>query len=122
MLLAMTSNPAATPTISPAEQLLALASGAWVTQMIHVAAELGLADLLAVGEREVSDLASACGANADALYRLLRGLAGQPGDLCGDGPAPLFPHPPGRAVARRSPPIAAPVRPHARRRALPQLG
>ncbi|MEB3361682.1 MAG: methyltransferase [Synechococcaceae cyanobacterium] len=71
----MSSTPASTPTHSPADQLLALASGAWVTQMIHVAAELALADLLAVGEREVSDLASACGANADALYRLLRGLA-----------------------------------------------
>jgi hypothetical protein len=46
-----------------------------VTQMIHVAAELGLADQLAAGEREVADLASACGADPDSLFRLLRGLA-----------------------------------------------
>ena len=55
--------------------MLALASGAWVTQMIHVSAELGLADHLAPGELAVEELAQACGANPDALFRLLRGLA-----------------------------------------------
>ena len=63
------------PPFTPAEQLLAMASGAWVTQMLHVAAELGLADALAAGEREVADLAQTCGANDEALFRLLRGLA-----------------------------------------------
>ncbi|MEB3168001.1 MAG: methyltransferase [Synechococcaceae cyanobacterium] len=63
------------PALTPADQLLAMASGAWVTQMIHVAAELGLADALAGGEREVAELATACGADPDALFRLLRGLA-----------------------------------------------
>ena len=57
------------------EQLIAMASGAWVTQMIHVAAELGLADQLAAGERDCAELASACGVDADSLFRLLRGLA-----------------------------------------------
>jgi len=57
------------------DQLLAMASGAWVTQMINVAAELGLADALAGGEQDVQDLARTCGADADALFRLLRGLA-----------------------------------------------
>lgn len=52
-----------------------MASGAWATQMIHVAAELGLADALASGEQDVEALAQACGANTDALFRLLRGLA-----------------------------------------------
>ena len=37
------------PALPLADQLLAMASGAWVTQMIHVAAELGLADALAAG-------------------------------------------------------------------------
>ncbi len=63
------------PELTPLEQLLAMASGAWVTQMIHVAAELGLADQLADGERDVEALAPACGADADSLFRLLRGLA-----------------------------------------------
>jgi hypothetical protein len=52
-----------------------LASGAWVTQMIHVAAELGVADHMAAGVRPVEELAEACGAKTDGLFRLLRGLA-----------------------------------------------
>ena len=64
------------PTLTPADQLLAMASGAWMTQMIHVAAELGLADALAAGERDCDDLSASCGADADSLFRLLRGLAG----------------------------------------------
>jgi hypothetical protein len=63
------------PALTPTDQLLAMASGAWVTQMIHVAAELGVADQLAAGEQSVESLAAACGADADALFRLLRGLA-----------------------------------------------
>jgi hypothetical protein len=63
------------PALPLADQLLAMASGAWVTQMIHVAAELGLADALAGGERDCDDLAASCGADGDALFRLLRGLA-----------------------------------------------
>jgi hypothetical protein len=45
------------------------------TQMIHVAAKLGLADLLAVGSRSVEELALAVGAEPHALHRLLRALA-----------------------------------------------
>ncbi|MFM7732536.1 MAG: methyltransferase dimerization domain-containing protein [Cyanobium sp.] len=73
----MSTPPAAGSAPAPtlADQLLAMASGAWVTQMIHVAAELGLADALAGGEREVAELATACGADPDTLFRLLRGLA-----------------------------------------------
>lgn len=64
------------PELTPVDQLLALASGAWVTQMIHVAAELGVADQLAAGERSCEELVSACGVDPDSLFRLLRGLAG----------------------------------------------
>jgi hypothetical protein len=56
-------------------QLTAMASGAWVSQMIHVAAELGVADALAGGPLPVEELARRCAADADALFRLLRGLA-----------------------------------------------
>ena len=45
------------------------------TQMIHVAAKLGLADLLAAGPRPVEELAVAAGAEPQALHRLLRALA-----------------------------------------------
>lgn len=52
-----------------------MATGAWLTQMLHVAAELGLADELAAAERSAEDLAAACGAHPDSVFRLLRGLA-----------------------------------------------
>jgi hypothetical protein len=50
-------------------------SGYQVSQALHVAATLGLADLLAEGPRTSDDLAAACGADPDSLYRLLRALA-----------------------------------------------
>jgi hypothetical protein len=45
-------------------------------QGLHVAATLGIADLLADGARGVDDLADATGAHPASLYRLLRMLAG----------------------------------------------
>ena len=55
--------------------LLRLVNGYYVSQAIHVAASLGIADLLADGARTSDDLAEAAGADADSLYRLLRALA-----------------------------------------------
>ena len=45
------------------------------THLIHVAAELGLADLLGDGPRPSAELARITGADSDALHRALRGLA-----------------------------------------------
>lgn len=56
------------------EQLLGLATGAWISQAIHVAAKLRLADLLAEGPKTPESLAAATATQADALYRLLRAL------------------------------------------------
>lgn len=62
-----------------ATQLLVMASGARLTQMLHVAAELGVADQLtddaASAGCSVEELAAACRAHPDTLFRLLRGLA-----------------------------------------------
>jgi hypothetical protein len=55
--------------------LLELASGCWVAQAVHVAAKLGIADLLEHGPKSLAALAEATGADADALRRLLRALA-----------------------------------------------
>jgi len=68
-------NQGGPPALSPSDRLRQMISGAWVTQMIHGAAELGVADQLASGERPVEELAEACGAESDGLFRLLRGLA-----------------------------------------------
>ena len=44
------------------------------TQMLYVAAKLGIADLLADGPRSADDLAKTVGAHPRCLYRLLRAL------------------------------------------------
>ncbi|NKZ03413.1 methyltransferase [Actinomadura latina] len=54
--------------------LLDLAFGYMPAQMIHVAAETGLADALAGGPRSSEELAEATGTHAPSLHRLLRGL------------------------------------------------
>lgn len=56
----------------PLRQML---DGYKVTQMLYVAARLGIADQLEGGPRTADELAAATGADADALYRVLRTLA-----------------------------------------------
>ena len=51
--------------------LLRLVSGYRVSQALHVAARLGIADRLAAGARSSDDLAAETETHADALYRLL---------------------------------------------------
>jgi hypothetical protein len=48
--------------------------GYHASQLVHVAARLGLADRLRDGPRRSEELASAVGANARALHRLMRAL------------------------------------------------
>jgi len=50
--------------------------GSWITQGIYVAAELGIADILAEGPRSVEELAEQTNTHSGALYRVLRALAG----------------------------------------------
>jgi len=52
-----------------------LITGYWVTQAIYVAAKLGIADELRAGVKRAEDVALAVGADADALYRVMRALA-----------------------------------------------
>lgn len=52
-----------------------LIMGFRTTQLVYVAAKLRLADLLASGPQDSKRLAEQTGANADALFRLLRALA-----------------------------------------------
>jgi hypothetical protein len=46
-----------------------------VTQLLHVAAKLGIADKLADGPKSSRELAKQCACDADALYRTLRALS-----------------------------------------------
>lgn len=59
----------------PSATLRRLINGYQVSQAIHVAAELGIADLLAGGPRDADDLTEATQTDGDSLYRLLRALA-----------------------------------------------
>ena len=62
-------------TSNPRSALLQLINGFQVSQAIHVAATLRVADHLSDGSRSVEELAVLTNSNADALYRLLRALA-----------------------------------------------
>ena len=60
---------------SPQRDLARLADGYLTTQLLYVAAKLGVADVLADGPRTGREIADAVGADPDALVRILRGLA-----------------------------------------------
>lgn len=60
---------------TPAQVLLRLANGYQISQAIHVAAVLGIADLLRDGPRGIDELAAESGAHPRSLYRLMRALA-----------------------------------------------
>lgn len=52
--------------------VMELLAAGWLTQAIHAAAELGVADALADGPRTGAELAERIGADEDGLHRLLR--------------------------------------------------
>ncbi len=49
--------------------------GSWVTQAIYVAAEIGIADILAAGPRTADELARGLRMDGPSLYRVLQALA-----------------------------------------------
>jgi ubiquinone/menaquinone biosynthesis C-methylase UbiE len=63
------------PTDSAIDAVRRLIMGFRATQMIHVAARLGIADELADGPKDAPAIAASVGAQPRALYRLLRALA-----------------------------------------------
>jgi len=67
------SAPAAGP--RPGEVLMQLATGYMASAALYAAAKLGIPDILKSGPKPTTEIALACGANEDAVYRLLRALA-----------------------------------------------
>jgi O-methyltransferase domain/Dimerisation domain len=63
-----------TPSISPSASMLGMISGFWISRVIHVAAQLRIADFLSDGARTCDELANATGTHAPSLYRVLRAL------------------------------------------------
>jgi hypothetical protein len=60
--------------LSPSAALLQIITGYWASQAVAAAAQLGIADFLKDEPKSSEDLAPVVGADARALYRLLRAL------------------------------------------------
>jgi hypothetical protein len=60
--------------LPPSATLLKMITDYWVSQAVSTAAQLGIADFLRDGPKSSEELAPAVGADARALYRLLRAL------------------------------------------------
>ena len=58
----------------PAQQLIQMITGSWISRAIYVAAKLQIADLLADGPRSAEELAEDAGVAPRPLYRVLRAL------------------------------------------------
>lgn len=65
------------PQAAPQDVMMQMFSGLWLSQAIHVAAKLGLADLVSDQPRTIAELARASGTHPASLYRLMRALASQ---------------------------------------------
>ena len=61
--------------LEPAEYLRRLFDDVEFSYLVVVAAQLGVADLLASGPQSIADLSAATGVDAQSLYRVLRALA-----------------------------------------------
>ncbi|MEW5975058.1 MAG: methyltransferase dimerization domain-containing protein [Acidobacteriota bacterium] len=72
-----TTMPGTHPSPSPVEVIMNMALGYLVSRSLHVAAELGIADLLKDGPKTVEELCAGTGAHRASLSRLLRTLAAQ---------------------------------------------
>jgi hypothetical protein len=59
----------------PHAQLIQMSTAYWVSRIVHLAAELSLADHLAAGPLSADELAGRTKTHAVALYRVLRSLA-----------------------------------------------
>jgi len=71
------SDPGAdqTPPKPPHAQLIEMGTAYWISQIVHVAAKLGLADQLNGVPKSADELAGPTGAHAPSLHRLMRTLA-----------------------------------------------
>jgi hypothetical protein len=63
--------------VSPTQQVARLMDGYLITQLLYVAAKLGVAEVLADGPRDAAEVADAVGAQPAALRQVLRGLAAE---------------------------------------------
>ncbi|TME36734.1 MAG: methyltransferase [Chloroflexi bacterium] len=72
----MSSTTPAKPAVQPSAEMLRMLNAFLTVQALHVAAVLGVADLLAAGPKSLDDLAAGTKADRPSLHRLLRMLTG----------------------------------------------
>ena len=70
-----TTSSIATPDSSPSAAMLQIMTGFRVSRATHVAAKLGIADLLKDGPKSSEELAQLTDTHAPSLYRVMRALA-----------------------------------------------
>ncbi len=59
----------------PHSQMMQYILGKWVSRPISLVARLGIADLMASGNRSIEELADATGTHTGSLYRIMRALS-----------------------------------------------
>lgn len=62
-------------TLPPPAQLMQFIVGKWISKPVYVAAELGIADMLAEGPKSIDELSQESQSHAPSLYRMMRALA-----------------------------------------------
>ncbi|MCB2106905.1 MAG: hypothetical protein KDE14_04350 [Rhodobacteraceae bacterium] len=80
--------PTPSPALSPAAEILKITGHVMLARCIGIAAELGLADLVATTPQSAKDLAEKTGQHPGALYRMLRYMASK--DLFSEDEAGQF--------------------------------
>jgi len=61
--------------LPPPAQLMQFIVGKWISKPIYVAAELGIADILAEGSKSIEELAQLTQSHGPSLYRMMRALS-----------------------------------------------
>lgn len=61
--------------VPPYAQMMQFILGNWISKPIYVAAELGIADMIAYGPKSIDELAHMSKTHAPSLYRVMRALA-----------------------------------------------
>ena len=69
------NNPVASQALPPHVQLIQMGAAFWVSRVVYAAAKLGLADQLAAGPKNATELAGPMQVHAPSLHRLMRTLA-----------------------------------------------
>ncbi len=62
-------------TVAPEARMMKFILGKWISKPIHVAAKLGIADILAEGSRNIDYISEMTGTHPPSLYRMMRALS-----------------------------------------------